>query len=166
MLLTVGQIVRPHGIRGEVIVDVRTDEPERRFREGAVLVAGPSQLTVASARPHLGRLIVTFQEVPDRDAAEAVRGQVLEVDSDSLEAPEDPEEFHDHQLAGLSVVDTAGVTIGVIQRVEHAPAHDLLVVPLADGRTGYIPFVKEIVPTVDLAGGKVIVDPPGGLLDL
>jgi len=166
VLLTVGQIVRPHGLRGEVIVDVRTDEPERRFREGAVLIAGPSALTVASARPHLGRLIVTFLEVPDRDAAEAARGQVLEVDSDSVETPEDPEEFHDHQLVGLQVVDTAGVTIGVIQRVEHAPASDLLVVPLTDGRTGYIPFVREIVPTVDVTGGKVIVDPPGGLLDL
>ena len=166
MLLTVGQIVRPHGIRGEVIVDVRTDEPERRFREGAALIAGPSLLTVASVRPHLGRLIVTFREVPDRDAAEAVRGQVLEVDSDSLEAPEDPEEFHDHQLVGLTVVDLSGQMLGHIRRVEHAPASDLLVVPLADGRMGYIPFVKEIVPTVDLAGGKVIVDPPGGLLDL
>jgi 16S rRNA processing protein RimM len=166
VLLIVGQIVRPHGLRGEVIVDVRTDEPEQRFREGAVLVAGPSTLTVTSARPHLGRLIVTFREVPDRAAAEMVRGQVLEVDSDSVEAPEDPEEFHDHQLVGLSVEDTTGVTIGVIRRVEHAPASDLLVVPLADGRTGYIPFVRQIVPTVDLAGGKVIVDPPAGLLDL
>lgn len=166
MLLTVGQIVRPHGIRGEVIVEVRTDEPDRRFQEGAVLVAGPSSLTVASARPHLGRLIVTFEEVPDRDAAEALRGQELEVDSESIEAPQDPEEFHDHQLVGLEVVDTAGVSIGVIRRVEHAPAADLLVVPLADGRTGYIPFVKQIVPTVDLVAGKVIVDPPGGLLDL
>ena len=166
MLLTVGQIVRPHGIRGEVIVAVRTDEPERRFREGAVLVAGSSRLTVASVRPHLGRLIVTFEEVPDREAAEAVRGQELEVDSESIEAPEDPEEFHDHQLVGLEVVDTSGISIGVIRRVEHAPASDLLVVPLSDGRTGYIPFVREIVLTVDLAGGKVIVDPPGGLLDL
>lgn len=166
MLLTVGQIVRPHGVRGEVIVEVRTDEPDQRFREGAVLVAGSSRLTVASARPHLGRLIVTFDEVPDRDAAEAVRGQVLEVDSGSIEAPSDPEEFHDHQLVGLEVFDTQGVSLGFIQRVEHAPACDLLVVPLADGRTGYIPFVKAIVPTVDLPGKKVIVDPPGGLLDL
>ena len=166
MLLTVGRIVRPHGIRGEVIVDVRTDEPERRFREGAVLVAGPSTLTVASARPHLGRLIVTFEEVADRDAAEAVRGWVLEVDSESIAPPQDPEEFHDHQLVGLEVVDTHGISVGVIQRVEHAPASDLLVVPLADGRTGYIPFVRTIVPTVDLHNKKVIIDPPGGLLDL
>lgn len=166
MLLTVGQIGRPHGIRGEVIVTVRTDEPERRFQEGAVLKAGPSNLTVASARPHLGRLIVRFQEVPDRDAAEALRGQELEAESESFEMLEDPEEFHDHQLVGLSVVDMSGALIGVIQRVEHAPASDLLVVPLSDERTAYIPFVREIVPTVDLAGGKVIVDPPGGLLDL
>jgi 16S rRNA processing protein RimM len=121
---------------------------------------------VAAARPHLGRLIVTFVEVPDRDTAEAVRGQVLEVDSESLEAPEDPEEFHDHQLVGLAVEDLSGQVLGTIRRVEHAPASDLLVVSLADGRTGYIPFVKQIVPTVDLVGGKVIVDPPGGLLDL
>jgi 16S rRNA processing protein RimM len=166
VLLTVGQIVRPHGVRGEVIVDVRTDEPELRFREGAVLTAGPSRLTVASARPHLGRLIVTFEEVPDRNAAEAVRGRILEVESESIPAPEDPDEFHDHQLVGLDVVTVEGQKIGQIERVEHAPASDLLVVPLADGRTGYIPFVKAIVPTVDLANKKAIIDPPGGLLDL
>ncbi len=166
MLLTVGQIVRPHGIRGEVIVDVRTDEPELRFREGSVFLTGPSRLTVTSVRPHLGRLIVTFAEIPDRDAAEAARGLSLEVDSDLIEPPSDPDEFHDHQLVGLTVITVGGEVVGRVARIEHAPAADLLVVPREDRRVTYVPFVEAIVPTVDLSSGKIIIDPPGGLLDL
>lgn len=166
MLLTVGQIVRPHGVRGEVIVDPRTDEPELRFREGSVFIAGSSRLTISSVRPHLGRFLVFFEEIPDRDAAEAARGQLLEIDSASVPAPEDPEEFHDHQLVGLRVVTVTGEEVGSIVRIEHAPASDLLLVKQPGGKISMIPFVKAIVPTVDLAGGVVTVDPPGGLLEL
>lgn len=166
MLLTVGRIVRPHGIRGEVIVDVRTDEPEERFREGSVFVAGPSRLTLTSARPHSGRLIATFAEIPDRDAADAARGTVLEVDSASVTPPSDPDEFHDHQLVGLEVVTVSGEPVGTISRIDHAPASDLLIVAAPEGKTHYVPFVKTIVPTVDLDSRRVIIDPPGGLLDL
>lgn len=166
MLLTVGQIGRPHGVRGEVTVIVRTDEPELRFREGSVFIAGASRLTVVSARPHLGRLIVTFKEIPDRDAAEAARGLSLEVDAAEVAPPSDPDEFHDHQLVGLEVITVDGEVIGSVARVEHAPASDLLVVPRTGGRTTYVPFVRQIVPTVDVANGRIIIDPPGGLLDL
>lgn len=166
MLLTVGRISRPHGIRGEVIVEIRTDEPALRFREGAVFIAGPSRLHMTSVRPHQGRLIATFEEIPDRNAAEAARGLVLEVDSAEVSDPEDPDEFLDHQLVGLEVVTLDGTVVGKIARIDHAPASDLLVVPLPDERTALIPFVREIVPTVDLANQRVIIDPPGGLLDL
>ena len=166
MLLTVGQIVRPHGIRGEVIVDSRTDEPELRFREGSVLIAGSSRLTIASVRPHLGRFLVFFEEIADRDAAEAVRGQVLEVDSSSVAPPSDPDEFHDHQLIGLAVVTVDGEEVGSITRVNHAPGADLLQVKRPDGRNTLVPFVQAIVPTVDLEKRVVIIDPPGGLLEL
>ena len=166
MLLTVGQIVRPHGVRGECVVEPRTDSPSLRFKEGAVFVAGDSQLTIASVRPHSGRLLVHFEEVTDMNAAEAVRGVLLEVDSATLEAPEDPDEFNDHQLVGLAVFDTSGDRLGEVTRIDHGPAHDMLIVRLEGGRDALVPFVKPIVPTVDVANGRIIIDPPGGLLEL
>jgi 16S rRNA processing protein RimM len=166
MLLTVGQVIRPNGIRGEVIVDPRTDEPELRFREGSVLIAGSSRLTIASVRPHLGRFLIFFEEVADRDAADAIRGQVLEVDSDSVAPPADPDEFHDYQLVGLAVVTVSGEEVGSITRVNHGPGADLLQVKRPDGRITLVPFVRAIVPTVDLEKREVVIDPPGGLLEL
>ena len=187
MLLIVGRIGKPHGIRGEVTVEVRTDEPETRFAPGMVLgtmpgavtrggqepAAGsgvryevPERLTVEAARWHQGRLLVAFEGVLDRDVAEALRGTLLAVDSADVAPPEDPEEFHDHQLVGLAVVTPTGERLGEVARIDHAPASDLLVLRRPEGRTALIPFVKAIVPEVDLAGGRVVVDPPGGLLDL
>ena len=180
MLLIVGRIGKPHGIRGEVTVEVRTDEPEARFAPGAVLSTEPGavappepgayrvpeKLTVESARWHQGRLLVVFDGVLDRNVAEALRGTLLAVDSGDVAPPEDPEEFHDHQLVGLAVVNPAGERLGEVDRIDHAPASDLLVLRRPDGRTALIPFVKAMVPEVDLAGGRVVVDPPGGLLDL
>lgn len=169
MLLVVGQIVRPHGVRGEVVVDVRTDEPEKRFAAGSVLHTDPASagpLTVASARPHQGRLLVLFEGISDRNAAETLRGVVLCVDSESLPALEDPDEFHDHQLVGLRAQTPQGDALGDVVAVEHAPASDLLVLRKPDGHTALVPFVKAIVPEVDLAAGKVVLTPPEGLLDL
>jgi 16S rRNA processing protein RimM len=186
MLLIVGRIGKPHGIRGEVTVEVRTDEPEARFAPGMVLRTEPgaappqpapepehgepfrvpAELTVESARWHQGRLLVAFEGVLDRDVAEALRGTLLAVDSADVAPPEDPEEFHDHQLVGLAVVTPDGERLGEVARIDHAPASDLLVLRRPEGRTALIPFVKAIVPEVDLAGGRVVVDPPAGLLDL
>ncbi|MBQ1028140.1 ribosome maturation factor RimM [Micromonospora sp. C95] len=185
MQLIVGRIGKPHGIRGEVTVEVRTDEPETRFAPGMVLktmpganVAPPAPdgpgvpfrtpdtLTVESARQHQGRLLVAFDGVLDRDVAEALRGTLLAVDSADVTPPEDPEEFNDHQLVGLAVVTPTGERLGEVARIDHAPASDLLVLRRPEGRTALIPFVKAIVPEVDLAGGRVVVDPPDGLLDL
>jgi 16S rRNA processing protein RimM len=170
MLLTVGQIVRPHGVHGECVVIPRTDSPSERFHEGAVFVvsgaAGASQLTIATVRSHMGRFLVVFDEIADRDAAEAARGTFLEIDSSTVSEPEDPDEFLDHQLVGLAVFDTSGARLGEVSRIDHGPAHDMLIVRLSEGRNVLVPFVKAIVPTVDVANGRIIIDPPGGLLEL
>jgi 16S rRNA processing protein RimM len=171
MLLVVGVIVRAHGIRGEVLVDVRTDEPAERFAPGSVLVTDPGAgadgtLTVTAARPHQGRLIVSFEGLADRGAAEGLRGVGLCVDTADLPASSDPDEFSDHQLIGLRAETPEGEALGDVVRVEHAPASDLLVLRRPDGGTALVPFVKAIVPEVDLPGGRVVLTPPGGLLDL
>jgi 16S rRNA processing protein RimM len=172
--LTVGRIVRPHGVRGEVLVDVRTDDPMERFTAGSVLdtePAGVGPLTVEYARGRTVsagrvRLIVAFAEITDRNAAEDARGASLLVDSAELADPDDPDEFHDHQLVGLAAVDADGATLGEVVRVEHVPASDLLVVRRPDGHEALVPFVTAMVPEVDVAGGRVVLTPPDGLLDL
>ncbi len=170
MQLVVGRISRPHGVRGEVSVEVRTDEPELRFKPGAVLatepaVAGP--LTVQSRRWHSGRLLVSFAGVADRDLAEELRGVLLVIDSSEVAASGDPDEFHDHELVGLAVVTTAGLPVGTVTDVRHH-GQDLLVVA-GDSRPEHdeilIPFVSAMVPEVDLPGGRLVIDPPPGLLD-
>jgi 16S rRNA processing protein RimM len=169
MLLTVGAIVRPHGIHGEVSVYVRTDEPDARFRPGAVLVTEPASagpLTIETVRPHQGRLIITFAGVADRNAADALRGVELCVDSADLGDLADPDEFHDHQLVGLAAQTADGETVGEVIRVEHAPASDMLVLRLPTGKQALVPFVKAIVPEVDLPGRRVVLTPPDGLFDL
>jgi 16S rRNA processing protein RimM len=180
MLLTIGRIVRPHGVRGEVLVEVTTDEPDQRYAVGATVHTEapgpppadpaawqiPSTLTVAAARPHQGRLIVEFDGIADRNLAEALRGVLLQVDSESIAPPSDPEEFRDHQLVGLVAVTPTGEHLGSVIRVDHSGANDLLVLERPSRGTALVPFVRAIVPEVDLAGQRVVVDPPPGLLDL
>lgn len=166
-MLVVGRIGKPHGIRGEVTVEVRTDEPGANVPASPGAYRVPSELTVETARWHQGRLLlVAFEGVLDRNVAEALRGTFVGVDRADVTAPTDPEEFHDHQLVGLAVVTSAGERLGEIVRIDHAPAADLLVLRRPGDRDVLIPFVRAIVPEVDLAGGRVVVDPPGGLLDL
>ena len=168
--LVVGRIGKPHGLKGEVSVDPRTDEPERRFADGASLRTqrkrpggeGTATLTVRTTRWHSGRLLVTFEEIADRTAAEEARGTVLVVPVDPDETPEDPEEFYDHQLLGLSVVLTTGEPVGEVAEVVHGAAQDLLVVRVGDGEV-LVPFVSALVPEVDLAGRRVVVDDEPGL---
>jgi 16S rRNA processing protein RimM len=169
MLLVVGEIVRPHGVRGEVVVDVRTDEPGERFTPGTVLVTDPGEpgpLTIEYVRPHLGRLIIAFEGVEGRDGADALRRVLLCVDSDDIPPPSDPDEFNDHQLIGLTAVDPAGEKIGEVTRIDHGPAHDMLNLRRPDGRIALVPFVSAMVPEVDLAGGRLVMTLPEGLLDL
>ena len=170
MQLVVGRISRPHGLRGELAVEVRTDDPELRLAQGAVLATDPGTagpLTVLRTRWHSGRLLVTFDGIQDRNGADDLRGVLLLVDAEQLEDIADPDEFRDHQLIGLAVVTTDGEQVGDVTDVLHH-GQDLLVVAGSGKRAGteiMIPFVSAIVPEVDVAGGVVRIDPPPGLLD-
>ncbi|SFA90090.1 16S rRNA processing protein RimM [Amycolatopsis marina] len=168
--VAVGRVAKAHGITGELAVDVRTDSPERRFAVGSVLIGrsrdgSTRRLTVAAARQHGGRLLVRFDEVPDRTAAEAARGLLLLGDTADLPATEDPDEFYDHELEGLRAELTDGSVVGTVREIVHSPGGELLAVD-RDGRSVLVPFVRDIVPTVDVPGGRVVLDPPEGLLDL
>ena len=165
--LTVGRIGKPQGIRGEVTVEVRTDVPEVRFADGAVLLTDDRPLTVASSRWQNGRLVVAFEGVPDRSAAELLRNTMLQVDATDVPPSDDPDEFHDSQLVGLAAHVVDGGRLGSVTDVLHLPHGDVLVVRRDGGATEVlVPFVKAIVPDVDLAAGTLTVDPPEGLLDL
>ena len=167
--LTVGRIGKPQGIRGEVTVEVRTDVPEIRFAVGSVLFTDPADrgpLTVEAARDQNGRLMVAFEGVPDRNAAEALRDTLLQVDASDVPPSDDPDEFHDTQLMGLSAELVTGAALGTVSDVLHLPHGDVIVVRREAGTEVLVPFVKAIVPEVDLAAGRLVVDPPEGLLDL
>lgn len=168
--VVVGRIGKPHGLRGEVTVDVRTDEPERRFAPGMTLRAESPRgqahplksVTVTRFRWHSSTLLVTFEELVDRDAAEAARGLMLYATIRADATPDDPDEFYDHQLIGLAVHDLDGVLLGEVTALVHGGAQDLLGIRTPDGRDTLVPFVKALVPQVDLAGGRVVVaDRPG-----
>lgn len=162
MQLVVGRIGRPHGVRGDVTVEVRTDDPALRFQPGVPIATDPAAtgpLVIESLRWHQGILLLRFTGVSSREEAEELRGTMLVIDSSEVEPLDDPDEFHDHQLIGLRVVTTAGVEVGEVTDVLHH-GQDLLVV----GKDIYIPFVKALVPEVDLAAGRLVVDPPEGLL--
>ncbi len=147
-------------------VEPRTDEPGRRFADGQVLRAesGGRTFTVTSSRDHSGRLLVCFAELADRTAVEAVRGTVLLVDVPADEMPEEPEEYYDRQLVGLTALTTDGATIGAVTAVVHMPGQDLLELRTEHG-VRLVPFVEALVPEVDLTAGTVVVDAPEGLLD-
>lgn len=164
MLVVVGRVGRAHGIRGEVAVDVRTDEPELRFAPGSVMSGGERRLTVATQRWHSGRLLVAFKEVADRTAAEALRGTLLEVEVDPDESPADEGEFYDRQLIGLEARTPTGQVVGSVTSVVHHGEQDTLIVR-DGGRDILVPFVSAIVPTVDLAQGFIVVADVPGLLD-
>jgi len=166
--LVVGRVARAHGIGGEVAVEVRTDSPELRFAPGSVLETDPADhgpLTIERARWHSGRLLISFAEVADRTAAEALRNTLLVADSATSPAVDD-DEYWDHQLIDLAVVTLDGTSLGSITDIAHPPGGDLLVVRRPDGAELLVPFVRAIVPTVDLEARRVVVDPPDGLLDL
>ena len=221
MQLVVGRITRPHGVHGEVSVEVRTDEPDRRFAVGRVLPTDPAAagpLTVDSLRWHSGRLLIQFAGVTDRDQAEELRGTWLTLDSAEAGPSGDPDEFHDAELIGLAVVTTTGQPVGRVTDVRHF-GQDLLVIepqptdavksqpagpvesgpaptgpaptgpaptgPAPTGPAGrgpalaargpargashselLVPFVAAIVPEVDVAAGRLVIDPPPGLLEL
>ncbi|MCG5219063.1 ribosome maturation factor RimM [Streptosporangium sp. KLBMP 9127] len=166
MQLVVGRIGRPHGVRGEVSVDVRTDDPALHYAQGSSLATEPparGPLRIESVRAHTGSLLIRFEGVADRTAAEALRGTLLVVESDAAPPIEDPDEFYDHQLIGLTVVTVGGEQVGQVTDVLHH-GQDLLVVRRGTGDV-YVPFVRALVPEVDVEGGRLVVDAPPGLLD-
>jgi 16S rRNA processing protein RimM len=172
MRVIVGRIGRPHGIRGEVVVGVRTDEPDARFAPGASVYAGSDpetgnqKLTVASRRWHSGQLLVAFAGITDRTAAAGLNSTWLSIDSGELPPTKDPDEFRDHELIGLTVRTVTNQAVGVVKDVLHY-GQDVLVIESPDTKAEFlVPFVKALVPEIDLEAGQVVIDPPPGLLDL
>jgi len=171
--VVVGRIGRPHGVRGQVTVEVRTDDPDLRFASGAVLLTDPASrgpLTVAGVRWHSGTLLLQLTGpdgalVADREAADALRNTQLLVPVTDLPELADPDDFYDHQLVGLAAELPDGSPLGEVTGVRHEGT-DLLVVRRPEGGDLLVPFVAAIVPTVDVPGRRVVVDPPEGLLDL
>jgi 16S rRNA processing protein RimM len=168
MNVVLARIGKPHGLRGEVTVQLHTDDPESRFAVGKVLATEaapgsgvPRSLTIASTRVHRGIWLLSFEEIPDRTGAEGLRGtRLVLVDA----SPSDDEGYYEEDLVGLEVRDVHGQPIGTVSGLEIGTAQDRLVLTLTDGVTAYVPFVKRIVPTV--AEDHVVVDPPPGLFDL
>jgi 16S rRNA processing protein RimM len=170
MDLVVGRVVKAHGITGEVVVEIRTDDPEGRFAPGAVLRGRPKtgperQFTVDSARAHGGRLLVRLSGVADRSSADALRGTVFVVDTADLPPIDDPDEYYDHQLEGLQVRTITGQQVGTVAEVLHTAAGELLSVRTVE-REVLVPFVSAIVTSVSLTDKVIEIDPPEGLLEL
>jgi 16S rRNA processing protein RimM len=173
MDLVVGRVVKAHGVGGELLVEVRTDDPDSRFAAGSTLRGkptrgGPSgEYTVESVREHGGRLLVRLAGVAGRDAADAMRGVVFLIDSGELPPIDDPDEFYDHQLEGLRVRTADGRDLGTVAEVLHTAAGELLAIRREDG-TGevLVPFVSAIVTSVSLADNVIEIDPPDGLLEI
>ncbi len=166
MRVVVGRIGKAHGIRGDVTVEVRTDEPDRRFAVGStVFTPDNAALVIEDARDHSGVLLLRFRDIDDRTAAESLRGLLLESEVDPGELPEDDDEYYDRQLIGLAAVRVNGESLGTITDVIHLPGHDLLAVMHETRGEVLVPFVHEIVTEVDLLNASVTIDPPGGLFE-
>ena len=169
----VARIGKPHGLHGEVTVQLHTDDPEHRLAVGAVIEteAGsgsgvPRALTVRSTRVHNGIWLVGFEEIPDRTGAESLRGTRLVVDGPASVADDEEDVWAEADLVGLRVVDPSGAELGEVAGLVVGAAQDRLVVRLPDGREAEVPFVAARVPAVDVEGGRVVLDAPAGLLDL
>ncbi|OBH39705.1 ribosome maturation factor RimM [Mycobacterium intracellulare] len=171
MELTVGRVVKAHGIGGEIVVEIRTDDPDARFAPGNTLRGkasrggGERDFVVESVREHGGRLLVRLAGVTDRDAADALRGTLFVVDSDDLPPIDEADTYYDHELEGLRVRTIAGHDVGVVAEVLHTAAGELLAVRRESGEA-LVPFVSAIVTSVSLDDGAIEIDPPDGLLDL
>ncbi|WP_298039359.1 ribosome maturation factor RimM [uncultured Microbacterium sp.] len=169
--LRVGRLVKAHGLKGGLKLELYTDNPERRFVTGAeftlqVPEASPwhrKTITVREYRLMNGNPVVFFEGIDDRDEAEGLVRAILWIDQDADEAEDNA--WYDHQLVGLDIVRDEQV-IGKLVRVEHMPAQDLLIVrPTGTDGEVMVPFVEAIVPAVDIAGGRIIVTPPAGLFE-
>ncbi|HEX9776478.1 MAG TPA: ribosome maturation factor RimM [Actinomycetota bacterium] len=158
--LAVGRVAKAHGIRGEVSVEVYSDAPER-FAPGRTVIAGTERLSVAAAREHQGRLLVKFEQVPDRTAAEALRGTTLFIEQGEAR-PLQEWSFYPHEIEGFLVVDRAGRALGALARVQEGAGHDHWVIA-RDGGEVLVPAVRAIVVGVDRDARRITLDPPEGL---
>ncbi len=162
----VGRIGRPHGIRGDVTVQVRTDDPDARFAPGSVLLTDPAEHgpLIVERTGRSGHItLMHLQGVDDRDAAEALRGTLLQIEADELPELGDDDEYYDHQLVGLRVLRIDGDDLGTVTDILHPPASPVLVVTRPDGSEELVPFVAAIVPEVHLDRGTIVIDPPDGM---
>src|SRR5690606_35743293 len=171
--LRVGRLVKAHGLKGALKLELYTDDPEGRFIPGATFTLQVPEsspwhgktLTVREFRWMNNHPVAFFEGIDDRTAAESVVRAILWIDQDESAAPAEDDAWYDHQLVGLDVVRD-GETVGRVIRVDHLPAQDLLIVkPASGGSEVLVPFVKAIVPEVDIAGGRVVVTPPAGLFE-
>ena len=168
MQLQVARIGKPHGIRGEVTVQVLTDAPEDRFIPGTQFLVEPASvgmLTVDSARWNKDILLLGFEEVADRNGAEELRGAKLFIDTDTVDAEDDDEGWYEHELVGLDV-RVGDAVVGKVSGLRTLPVQDLIVVEAPDGSEILIPFVEEIVPEVNVGGKYILVTPPPGLFEI
>ena len=159
MRLNVGRIGRAHGILGEATIEVRTDEPERRFAVGAEVLTETGKLTVSSARVHNGILLLGFKGYSDRNAIEKLRNTLLYAEVDINEPGLDEDDYHIQQLIGLRAELEDGTEFGTVSDVLNLPAQDCLAIKTKNGEV-LIPFVRQLVPVVDIAAKRVVVIPP------
>ncbi len=170
--LRVGRLVKAHGLKGALKLELYTDDPEGRFSPGAsftlqVPESSPwhgKSLTVREFRWMNSHPVAFFEGVDDRSAAEELVRAILWIDQDDDDVPTEDDAWYDHQLVGLDVV-REGAVVGRVIRVDHFPAQDLLIVRVPGDLEVLVPFVKAIVPEVDVVGGRVIVTPPPGLFE-
>lgn len=171
MQLRVARLTKAHGLKGGIKLELYTDDPARRFTPGATFdlqvptasIWHGKQLTLAELRWYNGHAVAFFEGVADRTAAEGLVKAILWVDQDAAELPEETDAWYDHQLVGLRAMRD-GAQVGVVARVDHLPAQDLLAIT-ADGREVLVPFVSAIVPSVDIAAGTITLTPPAGLFE-
>ena len=169
--LRVGRLVKAHGLKGAIKLELYTDSPNERFAPGSVL-----ELQVPESSPWFGKTVtvnelrwynqapvIFLKDVDDRTTAESLIKAILLVDTDVSALPVEPDAWYDHQLVGLKVLRD-NQQIGQVIRVDHLPAQDLLAVETASGEV-LVPFVKAIVPEVDIQSGSLTVTPPGGLFE-
>ena len=166
-----GRLLKAHGLKGAIKLELYTDSPNERFVPGAVLKLQVPEtspwfgksLTVNELRWYNQAPVIFFKDVDDRDAAESLIRAILLIETDVQSLPVEEDAWYDHQLVGLAVLRD-GVKVGTVVRVEHFPAHDLLAVNTGSAEV-LVPFVKAIVPSVDIATGTVVVTPPLGLFE-
>jgi len=166
LLLVVGRIGRAHGLRGEVTIEIRTDNPEERFAVGNILVTDPSErgpLEIESLRNHNGTYLLSFKGRQDRNQAESLRNTILLSDID-IDQRESSDDFHISEIVGLTVKNESGLTIGSVTDVLELPSQDTLVIKTTQGQEFLLPFVRKHVPTVDLEKKEIIIDNYEGLI--